>query len=89
VYYVYILQCIDGSFYTGSTNDVEKRLEAHFAGKGAKYTKSHKPEKVIYSEVYLTKKEALQREWQIKKWSRKKKEYLIQGTMVPSVVEGL
>jgi len=77
MYYVYMLLCIDGSFYTGSTNNIEKRLKAHFAGKGAKYTKSHKPVKLIYSEEYSTKKEAMQREWQIKKWSKTEKENLI------------
>ncbi|MDP3682949.1 MAG: GIY-YIG nuclease family protein, partial [Ignavibacteria bacterium] len=55
MYYVYVLLCSDGSFYTGSTNNVEKRLRAHFAGKGAKYTKSHKPVKVIYQEKFDTK----------------------------------
>lgn len=77
MYWVYILQCIDGSFYTGSTNDVEKRLKAHFDGKGAKYTKSHKPVKLIYSEKFPTKEKAMKREWQIKKLSRLEKEKLL------------
>ena len=77
MYWVYILQCIDGSFYTGSTNDVEKRLKAHFAGKGAKYTKSHKPEKLVYQESFDTKSEALKREVNIKRISRSDKEVLI------------
>lgn len=77
MWYIYILLCEDSSFYTGSTNDVNKRLQAHIAGNGAKYTKSHKPKKLVYEEAFLTKKEAMQREWEIKKWPRKKKELLI------------
>jgi len=77
MYWVYILQCIDGSFYTGSTNDVEKRLRAHFAGKGAKYTMSHKPVKIIYQEKFDTKSTALKREIEIKNLSRKEKEGLV------------
>ena len=79
MYWVYILQCIDGSFYTGSTNDVEKRLKAHFAGLGAKYTKSHKPVRLIYKEKFDTKSEALKREIEIKKLSRKEKEMLVKN----------
>jgi len=70
MWFVYILLCSDGSFYTGSTNDVEKRLEAHLAGKGAKYTKSHKPERIIYQESFQTKSEALKREIEIKKLTK-------------------
>jgi putative endonuclease len=78
-YFIYILLCKDGSFYTGSTNDVEKRLKAHFAGAGARYTKSHKPVKLIYSEEFPTKKEAMQREYQIKSWSKDKKKDLVEN----------
>lgn len=77
MYWVYILLCSDGSFYTGSTNDVEKRLKAHFAGKGAKYTKSHKPVKLVYQESFDTKSEALKREANIKRMSRLDKEVLV------------
>lgn len=77
MYSVYILQCSDGSFYTGSTNNVEKRLKTHFAGKGAKYTKSHKPVKLLYQEDFQTKSEALKREAEIKNLSRLDKEALI------------
>jgi putative endonuclease len=70
MWFVYILLCSDGSFYTGSTNDVEKRLEAHLAGKGAKYTKSHKPKRIIYQESFQTKSEALKREIEIKKLTK-------------------
>jgi putative endonuclease len=77
-YFVYILLCQDGSFYTGSTNDVEKRFKDHINGKGARYTKSHKPIKVIYKEDFTSKSEALKREAEIKSWSRKMKENMIQ-----------
>ena len=67
MYFVYILLCADGSLYTGSTNNIEKRFEAHKNGKGAAYTKSHKPIKIIYSQNFQTKGEALKREAEIKK----------------------
>jgi len=76
-YFIYILLCKGGSFYTGSTNDIKKRLKAHSEGQGAKYTKSHKPIKLIYSEEFSSKGEALQREYEIKSLSRKKKEELV------------
>jgi len=78
MYYVYILLCRDGSYYTGSTNDVEKRFKDHLKGRGARYTKSHKPVKIIYEEKFNTKSEALKRETEIKKLSRNKKEALAQ-----------
>jgi putative endonuclease len=79
MYFVYILLCRDGTYYTGSTNDVAKRFKDHLEGRGAKYTQSHKPEKIVYREKFSTKKEAMQREWQLKKWPRIKKENLIKG----------
>jgi putative endonuclease len=77
MWFIYILLCVDGSYYTGSTNDVEKRLEAHFADKGAKYTKSHKPVKLIYQEQFSTKSEALKREAEIKRMSKLNKKELV------------
>lgn len=76
-YYVYILQCEDGSLYTGSTNDIEKRYEKHLDGTGAKYTRAHKPVRIAYSECFKTKSEALRREMQIKKLKRSEKLELI------------
>ena len=73
MYFVYVLLCADGSLYTGSTNDIEKRFEAHKNGKGAAYTKSHKPVKIIYSQECKTKGEALKREAEIKKLKRSEK----------------
>lgn len=73
MWHVYILLCKDRSLYTGSTNNLEKRLKSHISGKGSSYTRSHKPLKIIHSEKYSTKSEALKREHQIKSWTRSKK----------------
>ncbi|MCI5869652.1 MAG: GIY-YIG nuclease family protein [Dorea sp.] len=75
--YTYILKCRDGSFYTGWTNDIEKRMQAHNAGKGAKYTKSRRPVKLVYYEEHETKNEAMKREYAIKHMTRQEKERLI------------
>jgi putative endonuclease len=75
--YVYILRCADNTFYTGWTNNLEKRIKAHSSGKGAKYTKARKPLELLYFEEYKTKKEAMKREYEIKQFSRQKKEELI------------
>lgn len=77
MYYVYIIECIDKSFYTGSTNNINKRFNDHIKGKGGKYTRSHKPLRVIYKEKLKNKSDALKREFQIKKLTRKNKEKLI------------
>lgn len=76
--YTYILQCSDGSLYCGWTNDIDKRLAAHNAGKGAKYTRSRLPVKVVHLETFDTKEEAMKREWRIKKMSRAAKLKLIE-----------
>jgi len=73
MWFVYILLCEDDSFYTGYSNNPQKRFSDHKNGKGGKYTRSHKPVKQIYLEKVTTKSEALKREWQIKGWSRSKK----------------
>lgn len=75
--YTYIVVCKDGTFYTGWTNNLEKRINDHNAGKGAKYTKSRLPVVLAYYEIYETKEEAMRREYAIKKLSRKEKEKLI------------
>ena len=76
-WYLYILRCADGSLYTGITTDVEKRLEAHSAGKGAKYTRGRGPLELVYREECGDHSAALKREWEIKKLSREEKEKLI------------
>jgi Predicted endonuclease containing a URI domain len=75
--YVYILRCADGSLYTGWTNDLEKRVKTHNAGKGAKYTKTRLPVELVYYEEYEEKGEALSRELSIKKLKKTAKEKLI------------
>ena len=75
--YTYILKCADETLYCGWTNDLEKRLEAHNSGKGAKYTRSRLPVELIYYEEFETKEEAMSREYHIKKLPREKKLELI------------
>lgn len=75
--YVYILKCNDGSLYTGWTNNLEKRIEAHSNGKGAKYTKVRLPVKLVYFEKFDNKISAMKREYAIKQLKRKEKLELI------------
>ena len=75
---LYILRCGDGSLYTGITTDVEKRLEAHRTGKGAKYTRGRGPLELVYREECGNHSAALKRELEIKKLSREEKEKLIE-----------
>jgi putative endonuclease len=77
--YMYILECSDGSYYTGSTNDLECRLEQHQNGEGANHTKKHLPVKLLYYEEFQRIDDAFYREKQVQGWSRKKKEALING----------
>lgn len=77
MYFVYIIKCSDETYYTGYTNNIEKRLKAHNEGKGAKYTRSRVPVELVYSESYENKGDALRREYAIKKLTRKQKEKLI------------
>ena len=72
-YYVYILLCSDGTFYTGYTKNVEERARLHACGKGARYTKMHKPKKVVYVETLDTRAQAMKREKAIKKLSHQEK----------------
>lgn len=75
--YTYILECSDGTYYTGWTNDIEKRLISHNTGKGGKYTRVRRPVKLVYLETWDTKHEAMSREAKIKQLTRKEKEQLI------------
>ena len=79
--FVYILQCSDGTYYTGSTTDLERRIQQHQAGEGAKYTKRRLPVKLIHSEEFDRIDAAFYREKQIQSWSRKKKEAFIEGRL--------
>lgn len=76
---MYILLCSDGSYYTGSTIDLERRLEQHQNGEGANHTKKRLPVTLLYYEEYSRIDEAFYREKQVQGWSRKKKEALIEG----------
>ena len=73
----YMLRCIDGTLYTGWKKNIEKSLEAHNAGKGGKYTRARTPVELVYLEEYETKQEAMSREVQIKRLTRKEKEALM------------
>jgi len=79
-FYIYILRCRDGSYYTGQANDVESRVNTHNLGiiKSC-YTYKRRPVELVYAAAFITRKEAFAAERQIKKWSRKKKEALILG----------
>ena len=77
--YTYILQCKDGTYYTGWTNNLEKRLKDHNDGKGAKYTKPRRPVVLVYHETFQTKEEAMRREYAIKHMTRAEKVKFIQS----------
>lgn len=75
--YIYIIKCGDGSLYTGWTNNLEKRFNDHSLGKGAKYTRGRGPLELVYYETFDDKKDAMKREYAIKKLSKSEKEKLI------------
>ena len=77
MHYTYILQCSDGTYYTGWTTDLDRRLRAHNEKKGAKYTKNRTPVSLVYYETFGSKTEALRRECAIKRLTRSEKEALI------------
>jgi putative endonuclease len=79
--YMYILLCGNGSYYTGSTIDLERRLQQHQNGEGANHTKKHLPVTLVYYEEYPRIDTAFYREKQVQGWSRKKKEALLKGKM--------
>ncbi|HAL32654.1 MAG TPA: hypothetical protein DIS68_04165 [Lachnospiraceae bacterium] len=79
-YFVYILECADNTLYTGYTNDIDRRLQAHNSGRGAKYTKTRLPVRLAYCESFDSKQEAMSREWHIKHdMTREEKLKLIKG----------
>lgn len=83
-YFVYILKCADGTLYTGSTNDLQKRVITHNTGKtAAKYTKARRPVELAYYEQFDTKSDALKREWAIKQLSKTEKIKLISLSGIP------
>ena len=82
-FYVYILLCMDGSFYTGYTKNLDARTRLHAKGKGARYTKMHKPEKIAYVELFDSRAKAMKRERAIKKMSHQQKLNLINSRNTP------
>ena len=77
MWHLYILKCSDDSFYTGITKDIPHRLEMHNAGKGAKYTRSHRPVELVYFEENIPMPEVMKREREIKRYGRARKEKLV------------
>lgn len=75
--FVYILQCVDGSYYTGWTTDLERRVAAHNAGRGSRYTRSRRPVKLVYWEEHPDRRSAQQRESRLKRLPRARKLALI------------
>lgn len=82
MYFVYILKCADGTLYTGWTNNLDKRMDKHNAGHGAKYTRGRLPVEMVYFEAYETKEEAMSREFKIKRMNRSQKIELIKKSSV-------
>lgn len=76
-YFSYIAQCGDGTFYCGYTNDLCKREKTHNEGKGAKYTRSRLPVKIVFFEEFETPEQAMSREWHLKRLSRAEKQALV------------
>ena len=77
MHYVYIVKCSDGTYYTGYTNDLKRRIKQHNAGEGAKYTKGRRPVELVHSEQFETKSEAMKREYEIKQFKRRRKTEII------------
>ncbi len=77
--YTYMVECSDKSLYTGWTNNLEKRIQAHNAKKGAAYTRSRTPVRLVYYETFATKQEAMRREYEVKQYTRKEKLALIRS----------
>jgi putative endonuclease len=82
VFFIYILQSVDGRYYTGYTTDLVRRLQQHQSGSGAKFTKSFGATKILYHESFLDKSSAMKREAQIKNLTRRQKEFLVQSFVV-------
>ena len=80
--YMYILRCSNGAYYTGSTNNLELRIKQHQSGEGANFTKKYHPVELVYFEKFDRIDKAFYREKQVQKWTRKKKEALINGTFI-------
>ena len=78
-FWVYMLECADGSYYAGHTDDLERRIASHQSGEAKGYTSKRRPVTLVFSESFVTKDEAIASERRIKGWSRAKKKALVQG----------
>ncbi|MFH1546231.1 MAG: GIY-YIG nuclease family protein [Patescibacteria group bacterium] len=82
-FYFYLARCSDNSLYSGSCVDLKNREKTHNDGKGAKYTRSRRPVRIVYSEKFATRSEAMKREAEVKKWTRAKKINLVKCGHLP------
>jgi len=89
MYFVYVIECNDGSLYTGITTDVERRLEEHKEKKGGHYTSSRTVKKVVFTEKHPDRSSALKREVEIKSWPRQKKLKLLEIARVRTHEESM
>lgn len=80
-FFTYILRCSDGSYYTGSTDELEKRIAEHKYGEGCSWTRNRLPVEFVWRQEFASREEAREAEYQIKRWSRAKKEALIAGNL--------
>ncbi|MFC4552978.1 MULTISPECIES: GIY-YIG nuclease family protein [Halorussus] len=79
VHWIYVIECADGSFYTGYTTDVERRVQEHDRGDGAKYTRGRTPVELVHAERFESKSAAMSREYEIKQLTRREKERLVES----------
>lgn len=86
-FYAYVVQCADGTLYTGWTTDLSKRIDVHNLGRGAKYTRVRRPVKLVASWSFESKNEAMRMEYQIKQLSKRKKQELIRNA-IPVTISG-
>ena len=89
MHYMYVVKCADGTLYTGYSPDVEARVAAHNAGKGAKYTKTRLPVELVASAAFATKHEAMSAEWHFKRLTRAQKDALLQRAFAGEPFEGV
>jgi putative endonuclease len=88
-YYVYIILCKNGCYYTGYAKNVKHRIEQHKKGRGARYTRMHKPEKIVYIEKFDSRRQAMEREREIKSLSHSKKRRLVNLTDTTNLANSL
>jgi len=85
MHFVYIVRCADGSLYTGYALDPRARMRVHNTGRGARYTSGRRPVRLVYSESFETLSEALKREYELKQWTRARKQALISNVRRPGM----